>query len=31
VTVERAGHINAESGYGPWPEGRRLLDELVAS
>lgn len=20
-----AGHINSESGYGPWPEGRRLL------
>ena len=30
VTLDRAGHINAEAGYGPWPEGRRLLDELVA-
>ena len=29
VTLDRAGHINAEAGYGPWPEGRRLLDELV--
>ena len=25
VTLDRAGHINAEAGYGPWPEGRRLL------
>ena len=31
VTLERAGHINADSGHGPWPEGRRLLDELIAS
>ena len=23
VTLDRAGHINAEAGYGPWPEGRR--------
>ena len=30
VTLERAGHINTDSGYGPWPEGRRLLDLLVA-
>jgi predicted alpha/beta hydrolase family esterase len=29
VTLDRAGHINVEAGYGPWPEGRRLLDELV--
>jgi uncharacterized protein len=28
VTIHGAGHINADSGYGPWPEGRRLLDEL---
>ena len=28
VTLRGAGHINAESGYGEWPEGRRLLDEL---
>jgi predicted alpha/beta hydrolase family esterase len=27
----RAGHINAESGFGPWPEGLRLLAELRAS
>jgi predicted alpha/beta hydrolase family esterase len=31
VTLEKAGHINADAGFGPWPEGRRLLDELVAS
>lgn len=30
VTLEHAGHINADAGFGPWPEGRRLLDELVA-
>lgn len=26
--IEGAGHINAESGYGPWPEGLRLLFSL---
>jgi hypothetical protein len=31
VVLERAGHINADSGHGPWPEGRRLLDELRAA
>ncbi len=30
VTLERAGHVNADAGFGPWPEGRRLLAELVA-
>lgn len=30
VNLGRAGHINAESGYGPWPEGRALLKELQA-
>lgn len=25
-----AGHINAESGYGPWPDGLRLLRHLYA-
>jgi len=25
-----AGHIDAISGYGPWPEGERLLAKLVA-
>lgn len=28
VTLEGAGHINADSGFGPWPEGRKLLAEL---
>lgn len=25
-----AGHINAASGFGPWPRGKMLRDELVA-
>jgi len=31
VTFERAGHLNADAGFGPWPEGRRLLAELTRS
>ena len=31
VTVERAGHLNADAGFGLWPEGRRLLTELTGS
>jgi predicted alpha/beta hydrolase family esterase len=30
VPIGAAGHINAASGYGPWPEGLALLDELIA-
>jgi uncharacterized protein len=30
VTLERAGHINADAGFGSWPEGRKLLDGLIA-
>jgi predicted alpha/beta hydrolase family esterase len=30
VLLERAGHINADAGFGPWPEGERLLAELTA-
>ena len=30
VILGAAGHINADAGYGPWPEGRRLLAELAA-
>ncbi len=30
VALAGAGHINADAGYGPWPEGRSLLDELRA-
>ena len=29
VTFERAGHLNADAGFGPWPEGRQLLAELT--
>ena len=31
VTLPRAGHINADSGFGDWPEGKALLTELVES
>lgn len=24
-----AGHVNTEAGFGPWPEGERLLKELL--
>ena len=30
VELEGAGHVNVESGHGEWPEGHRLLDELLA-
>ena len=30
VDAGDAGHINVESGHGPWPEGRRWLDRLRA-
>ena len=29
VTLSRAGHINADAGFGYWPEGRALLRELI--
>ena len=29
VDIGPAGHINAASGFGAWPEGRRLLDSLL--
>ena len=29
VILESAGHINAASGYGPWPQGERLLERLT--
>ena len=29
VRLDGAGHINADAGFGPWPDGRRLLDELL--
>ncbi|RUW57038.1 alpha/beta hydrolase, partial [Mesorhizobium sp. M2A.F.Ca.ET.067.02.1.1] len=28
--IGSAGHINAQSGLGDWPQGRALLDGLVA-
>jgi len=31
VNVGEAGHLNSESGFGPWPEGERLLEELAAA
>ena len=30
VILEHAGHINADAGFGPWPEGRKLLAELTS-
>jgi hypothetical protein len=30
VNAGHSGHINVDSGHGPWPEGRRLLRELIA-
>ena len=29
VLVEKGGHINTDAGFGPWPEGERLLAELT--
>jgi len=29
VRVEEAGHLNADAGFGPWPLGARLLQELL--
>jgi len=31
VDAGARGHLNAESGLGEWPEGRRLLDRLLAA
>ena len=30
VLLDHAGHINADTGFGPWPEGESLLAELTA-
>jgi len=30
VKLGQAGHINVDAGFGPWPEGERLLAELRA-
>jgi len=29
VNIRAAGHINADSGHGPWPEGENLLRKLI--
>ncbi|MEO8191191.1 MAG: alpha/beta hydrolase [Acidobacteriota bacterium] len=29
VEIGPGGHINAASGFGPWPQGEALLDELL--
>lgn len=29
VNLGPAGHINTDAGYGPWPQGERLLAELL--
>ena len=31
VNAGEAGHINADSGHGAWPQGVRLLDRLLAA
>ena len=30
IDVGDAGHIHPAAGYGPWPEGQRLLDDFIA-
>ena len=30
IEIGDAGHVNADSGYGDWPEGERLLLEFLA-
>jgi len=30
VELADAGHINGDSGYGPWPEGLTLLEQFMA-
>jgi uncharacterized protein len=29
VLLEKAGHLNTDAGFGPWPEGERLLADLI--
>lgn len=29
LDIGAAGHINIESGFGPWPDGRRLLSDFI--
>ncbi|HEU0299520.1 MAG TPA: alpha/beta hydrolase, partial [Longimicrobium sp.] len=30
VRIQAAGHLNSDGGYGPWPQGERLLRRLSA-
>jgi predicted alpha/beta hydrolase family esterase len=30
IAIGDAGHVNTASGHGPWPEGRKLLADLVS-
>jgi predicted alpha/beta hydrolase family esterase len=30
VSIGACGHINTEAGFGPWPQGERLLADLLA-
>lgn len=29
IDAGRAGHINSDSGHGPWPEGRAILEAIL--
>jgi uncharacterized protein len=29
ITLTDAGHVNVATGYGPWPEGRKILRDLL--
>ena len=31
INAGSAGHINVDSGHGPWPEGEALSQELLRS
>jgi predicted alpha/beta hydrolase family esterase len=31
VNIGTGGHINADAGFGPWPQGEKLLQELIRS
>ncbi len=31
ISIGKAGHINVDSGHGPWPEGLKLFERLRAS
>jgi predicted alpha/beta hydrolase family esterase len=31
IEIGDAGHINGDSGFGPWPEGERMLEEFCCT